>query len=107
MKNIFTTMEILLMTNTKFSAREYAGMNENQPSKNKSEHSKLAEACWNGIIPYMLPELFEEANNKPFILWQLEECNHLLYMQLGGNNIAPDPAFTIHPLVFVENVNQN
>lgn len=95
------------MTNTKFSAREYADKNENQPSKNKIEHNKLAEACWNGIIPSMLPELFEGANYKPFIMWQLEECNHLLYMQIGEENIVADAAFTIHPFVFADNVNQN
>ena len=107
MKDIFTTMEILLMTNTKFSAREYADKNENQPSKNKSEHNKLAEACWNGIITSMLPELFAAPHHKPFIIWQVEECNHLLYMQLGEENIVQDAAFTIHPFVLTDNASQN
>ncbi len=106
MKDIFTTQEILLMTNTKFSAREYTDKNENQPSKNNC-HNKLAEACWNGMIPAMLPELFDDPNNKQLTMWQLEECNHLLYAQLGEENIMPEATFTLNPYAFIENVNEN
>jgi hypothetical protein len=102
MKDIFTTMEILLMTNTKFSAREYSDKNEIQPSKNNNQN-KLVEACWNGMIPAVLPELFDKADNKKLIMWQLVECNHLLYTQLGEGLNLPEVEFTLNPYISIEN----
>jgi len=106
MKDIFTTMEILLMTNTKFSAREYSDKNETQPSKNKGQN-KLAEACWNGMIPAVLPELFDNPDNKKLTMWQLLECNHLLYAQLGEAPVLPETEFTLNPYLFIENSGLN
>jgi hypothetical protein len=106
MKDIFTTQEILLMTNSKFSAQEYADKNENQSSKNNGRN-KLAEACWNGMIPVMLPELFVDPYNKRVTMWQLEECNHLLYALLGEENNIPSAEFTINPYLFMEYMHEN
>ncbi|MDN3657417.1 hypothetical protein QWZ08_17325 [Ferruginibacter paludis] len=106
MKNIFTTQEILLMTNTEFSGREYSDKNENQPSKNNNQN-KLAEACWNGLIPAMLPELFDDPCSKHRTMWQLAECNHLLYAHLGEDSATPDMEFTINPYVLMEEMNAN
>jgi hypothetical protein len=102
MKDIFTTQEILLMTNTKFSAREYSDKNENEPPKNNNQN-KLAEACWNGMIPAMLPELFDYTDNKRLTMWQLVECNHLLYAQLGEDPMIPEADFTLNPYLLIEN----
>ena len=106
MKDIFTTQEILLMTDTKFSAREYADKNESQPPKNNEQHNKLAEACWGGMMPYLLPELFDTAH-KPLTIWQVAECKHLLYAHLGNVPDAPDEEFSLNPYVLMENVNEN
>jgi hypothetical protein len=106
MKGIFTNQEILLMTNTKFSDREYSDKKEDQPSKNNHQN-KFAEACWNGMIPFMLPELFSDPNDKRLTMWQLEECNRLLYAQLGEDNIKPDAEFTFNPYELIENMNWN
>lgn len=94
------------MTHTTFSAKEYTGKNENPSSKNDSQHNKLAEICWNGMIPEMLPELFEEVYKK-MTMWQLEECNHLLYVHLGENGLSPEPVFTINPYVLMATMNEN
>ena len=101
-----TTQEILLMSHTTFSAREYTDKNENQPSKDDSQHNKLAEICWNGMIPEMLPELFVDIN-KPLTMWQLEECRHLLYVHLGEDSMVPDPEFTVNPYVLMAMMNEN
>lgn len=106
MKDIFTTLEILLMTNTKFSAREYSDKNETQPSKNNGQN-KLAEACWNGMIPAILPELFDNPDNKRLTMWQLVECNRLLYAQLGEDPILPEAEFTLNPYLFIESIGWN
>jgi acyl-CoA synthetase (AMP-forming)/AMP-acid ligase II len=105
MKDIFTSQEILLLTSTKFAAREYLDRNENKTSPNKL--NKLAEACWNGMIPAMLPELFDDPNDKLRIIWQLEEYNCCLYARLGEDMLMPDPGFSLDPYLLIENSNEN
>lgn len=101
MNDILTTQEILLMTNTKFSAREYSDKNENQPSKNNNQN-KLAEACWNGMIQAALPELFLDVKNKRCIMWQLIECDRLFYVKLGEDDGIPDAHFSLNPYLLIE-----
>jgi hypothetical protein len=40
-------------------------------------------------------------------MWHLEECDHLLYVHLGEDNILPDAKFTLNPYAFIENMNEN
>jgi acyl-CoA synthetase (AMP-forming)/AMP-acid ligase II len=105
MKDIFTSQEIVLLTSTKFAAREYLDKNENKTSPDKL--NKLAEACWNGMIPAMLPELFDDANDKRRIMWQLEEYDRCLYARLGEDSQMPDAGFSLDPYVLFENRNEN
>ena len=106
MKDIFTTQEILVMTNTKFSAREYTAKNENQPAKNNTDN-KFAEACWNGMIPEMLPELFAGQYNKKLTLWMLAEGRNLLYAQLGEENEVPEVEYTLNPYALIQHYCEN
>ena len=69
MKTKSTQQEILLMTGTKFSAREWA--EKNVEDKNKlSATEQLEDACWNGLLDEMLPELVQKtAEGKKLFLW--------------------------------------
>lgn len=106
MKKIFTTQEILLMTNTKFSAREYM-IKEEENGQARSAKDKLADACWNGMLKEMLPEICLTQNNKPLTLWELGQGNNLFYLQLGEVDAAPDKIFTLNPYMFMQWVNPN
>lgn len=101
MKNNFTTQEILLMTNTRFSAREYS-IKEEENGPQRSAKDKLAEACWNGLITEMLPEICITKNKKSLTLWELGEAQHLFYLHLGEVDTVPDAAFTLNPYRFTE-----
>lgn len=105
MKDIFTTQEILLLTSTKFATREYLDNNENNSAPQNL--NKLAEACWNGMIPVMLPELFEDPGDKRRIIWQLEAYNRCLYARLGEDKRTPEADFSLDPYVLVGKRNEN
>ena len=105
MKDTFTTQEILLLTSTKFASREYLDNNENKSAPNNL--NKLAEACWNGMIPLMLPELFEDPDDKRRIIWQLEEYSRCLYARLGEDKQIPEEEFCLDQYVLIENRNEN
>ncbi len=54
-----TQQEILLITGNRFAEREWA--EKIGDDKNKlTPTEQLEEACWNGLLPDLLPELFEE-----------------------------------------------
>ena len=57
MKNNSMLNEILIMTNTNFSAREWLQKNEVE-NKCRLEKEKLKQACWDGLVPELLPECF-------------------------------------------------
>ena len=103
----FTTQEILLMTNTRFSAREYSLKDGGENGPERSERYKLAEACWNGMLKEILPELYIIKNNKPLTLWELGEAQHLFYLQLGEMDSVPEASFTLNPYRFVEKMMLN
>ena len=105
MENNFT-MEVLLMTNTRFSKREHVDQNVTH-FKLYPRQNKLANACWNGMVPVMLPELFKDTDCKEFMMWQLEEGRQCLYMQIGQQPLMPEPHFGLHPWLLLENTGQN
>lgn len=102
MKNIFTTQEILLMTNTKFSAQELSENNGLPENAGLPQKQKLAEACWNGMLKEMLPELYITKNNKPLTLWELGQGRNMLYLQLGEVESIQDVFFTLNPYALNE-----
>lgn len=105
MKNNFT-LEVLLLTNTGLSKKEYIERND-VAAKNQPQQNKLAEACWNGMVPVMLPELFEGLDYNNCMMWQLEEGNNSMYMQIGQQPVTPEPEYGLHPWVLLQFAQQN
>jgi hypothetical protein len=98
MKKVTVQQEILLITGTSFSARQCCEKDETQKKDNLTEQEKLEEACWNGLLPELLPELFPmtDAHTKLY-LWQVVEGFYLLQLDLGELPAQKDPQFSIDP----------
>ncbi len=101
MKTIPTQQEILLITGTKFSAREWA--EKNTEDKNKlSATEKLEDACWNGLLNDMLPELVQKTSEgKSLFLWHIRHCNSFLEIELSESPTIIERAFSIDPYFFL------
>lgn len=101
MKKNSTQQEVLLLTGTKFSSRQWCMKDENQ-SKQLTDSEKLEEACWNGLLPEMLPEIFTEtmAPGKKLYLWQVKEGASFLDLEIGEFPVAKDNYFSIDPYSF-------
>ena len=101
MKKNFTQQEILLLTSTKFSQREWcekdaAGNNTLSPTE------QLQDACWNGILDEMLPEIMEKsAAGKKLFLWHVRHCKSFLEIELSESSPVIEPNFSIDPYFFV------
>ena len=101
MKTIATQQEILLITGTHFSEREWA--EKNVEDKNKlSGNEKLEDACWNGMLDEMLPEIVEKTiDGKKLFLWHIRHCQSFLEIDLSEESPMIERDFSIDPYFFV------
>ena len=91
--------EIFLITGTHFSSRQcWQKLNENDHVG--SEADQLQDACWNGLLRNMLPEIVE--NNKELYLWQIRENKSGIEIELGELPSEIEAYFSIDPYLFAE-----
>ena len=101
MKTIATQQEILLITGTHFSEREW--VEKNVEDKNKlSGSEKLEDACWNGLLDEMLPEIVEKTiDGKKLFLWHIRHCQSFLEIELSEASPIIERESSIDPYFFV------
>lgn len=101
MKARSTQQEILLMTGTKFSEREWA--EKLVEDKNKlSAADKLEDACWNGLLDEMLPGIVQKTDEgKKLFLWHIRHYRSFLEIELSESSPVIDCKYSIDPYFFV------
>ena len=104
MKAHSTQQEILLITGTKFSEREWA--EKLVEDKNKlSATEKLEDACWNGLLDEMLPEIVQKTDDgKKLFLWNIRNCRSFLEIELSDSSPVIDRENSIDPYLFVSEI---
>jgi hypothetical protein len=103
MANNSTQQEVLLITGSGFASRQYAEKDSNEHNNNLSPQEKLREACWNGMLKDMLPEIFFMAGpHAKLFLWQMREAHHLLAMQMAEEPVEIDYHNSIDPYCFMQ-----
>lgn len=94
--------EILLMTNTSFSSREWCLKNETPAQKQLSKKEQLIQACWNGLAPKILPECFDCSFDKTMILWGINNANTFIDLEFGDFVQVMEKVFSVNPYVFMQ-----
>ena len=106
MEAIYTQQEILLMTGTSFSSRQWCEKDGAEDKKMLTEKERLEEACWYGLVKEMLPELFRKVEkDKKLFLWQISEGKSFLELDLGEIPLEKDRFYSIDPYAFLESKN--
>lgn len=102
-----TQQEILLITGTKFAEREWA--EKLVEDKNKlSATEKLEDACWNGLLGEMLPELVQKTTDgKNLFLWNIRQCRSFLEIELSDASPVIERENSIDPYLFVSQIPLN
>lgn len=101
MKAQSTQQEILLITGTKFSEREWAEKIVEEKKK-LSATEKLEDACWNGLLGEMLPELIQKTSDgKQLFLWHIRHCKSFLEIELSESSPVIEREFSIDPYFFL------
>jgi len=101
MKAVSTQMEVIILTGTSFSAGRFSDKNTyNKPGR--SEKEILTEACWNGLLPEILPEVVEQLPaGKKIYLWEIKEADAFIELELGELQESTDRYFSINPYSFL------
>jgi muramidase (phage lysozyme) len=98
----FKHQEILLMTNTSFSSREWSLKNATAAEQNLSKKEQLIHACWSGLAPKMLPECFSFSYDKSMILWGINDANNFIDLEFGDFVQVIEKVFSVNPHVFMQ-----
>lgn len=101
-----TSQEVLLNINSSFCKRQWV---EKKTSSQQSLSSKeqLKTICWDGMLPELFPEICVMEDNKPLVLWELLETEHLLHLRLGKYNERLNGEDALHPYLQMSVVNYN
>jgi len=102
MEDNTTQQEILLVTGTSFAARQACEKDDTGTSGQLSPIDRLQAACWNGMLPEMLPEIIQKtAGGKQLFLWQVYETTSFLELKLGNYEDDNEKELSIDPYMFM------
>lgn len=102
MKNDTTQLEILLMTGTTFSSRQLCEKENPETNKPLSEIERLEEACWNGWVRELLPELCGQDINPKIFIWKIKGASSFIDLEMGRFPKDINKLFSIDPYSYVE-----
>ncbi len=103
MKANSTQMEIMILTGTHFSASQAAEKTGDENAKpGRSDKEILTEACWNGMLGEILPELCEKIpEGKKIYLWDIKEAEAFIELELGEYEEDREKYYSINPYSFI------
>lgn len=96
-----TQQEVLLVTGSRFASRQYYEKDSAEHSKNLSQEERLKEACWNGLLKEILPEVFFMTWNANLYLWQMREAQNFLALEMSEEPVNIDYHASIDPYCFM------
>jgi hypothetical protein len=99
MKTNSTQQEILLMTKSSFAQKQWC-KKENDAEKNSTPEENMEEACANGLVQDLLPEVFKNNNHKMY-LWQMHPGFCFVQLELGELPLAIQKEFSLDPHNFL------
>jgi len=98
----YTQVEVLLLTGTNFLAGNWVSRDDDPAGRALSDMEKLQEACWNGLLETMLPEVWIKPPNDGILyLWDIKEGGAFLELLLSEVPLPVDRRLSITPHSFL------
>ncbi len=102
MKQNSIQQEILLMLGTSFLSRERLEKDDCGNKNHLTEKEKLEQACWNGLLQEMLPEIVEQTEDgEKLYLWQIKTVSYFFELELGQSQEKTEALFSLDPYRFL------
>src|SRR3954452_299149 len=90
--------EILLMTTSTFSKRQWCEKDAHESAHHLSPGDQLEEACWNGLLNELLPEVIvKSVLGKNLYLWEIRHGKFFLQIELSECPVSIENHFSIDP----------
>lgn len=107
MKPHLLQQEILLLATTTFSNRLWQAKDW-QDDDQSSPADQLEEACWNGLLDDLLPELLRKtAYWKKLFVWQIRQYESFLQIELCEHPEIIARKASINPYLFLTTISCN
>ena len=108
MKTDFIQQEILLVTTTTFSQRQYCETDDKSHDQHISDMEQLEAACWNGLLDKALPEISEKyISGKKLSLWHIRNGASFLQIELGEFSAYVEMHLSIDTNFFLSEIRNN
>ncbi|GGB24640.1 hypothetical protein [Puia dinghuensis] len=114
MKTQSAQMEVLFIIGTTFLSGDLCENDDSLRDGRSSGSSgieQLEEACWNGLLQSMLPEIFGQTvpagRNNHLYLWDIKATESFLQLDLGEAPAATESYFSINPYSFLSSQDYN
>jgi hypothetical protein len=102
MKQNQIQQQILLMLGTSFLSRECLEKDDCSNKNHLTEKEKLEQACWNGLLHEMLPEIVEQTEDgEKLYLYQIKTVTHFFELELGQSHEQSEAQFSLDPYRFL------
>ena len=99
--------EILLMTHSSLSKRKFCEKNNADNNSSFTNIEQLQQACWNGMLEDFLPGLLVKSEGKSLLLWEIQNANSFLHIDLCDQPGFPIKRFSIDPYIFLDQLYYN
>jgi hypothetical protein len=108
MKSITTQQELLLVTTCSLFKRTWCDRNEEETNSLQSPVEELEEACWNGALESLLPEVVERGSSgKRLFLWHVRHGNNYMQIELSECPASLEYQFSIDAHCFIDKLYYN
>jgi hypothetical protein len=99
MKATILSQEIILVTTTSFSHKQFSEKNPQADGPLYSASEMLEKACWDGLLNEMLPGIVDPSDN--LFIWQVRNGSSFLKIDMGVCMPAIKNRFTLDPHYFL------
>jgi hypothetical protein len=105
MKPQHVHQEILIFTSTTLSRKALCRKNSN--NKNSPSFEELEEACWEGLLNELVPEIMPSALHPKMFIWGVHTGKFYLLIDLAGVPGIDELIFSIDPYLLSPEINMN
>jgi hypothetical protein len=104
----FIQQEILLITGTTLSKRQLCAKNETDSTNHLLFTEQLEEACWNGMLYELLPEVIKKSSSgNRLSLWQIRHGASFLEIDLSECPASFEDQYSLNPYYSIWSTSSN
>jgi hypothetical protein len=109
MKEQHIHQELLIFTTTSFSRKVLCETNDNEKNETMSPTEKLEQACWDGLLNGMFPEVFGSGSplSSKMFIWAIYPGRSYLHIDMTDSPGTIDFESSVDPYLFLPELNSN